>query len=383
MRIVRRVLRSLTLTVAGALLAAALPGAGLAQAAQPPQALSGTENACPAIAIGADVSFLPQAEATGHHFSDDRGVRPGLEILRDHGYGWIRLRLFVHPKTLPNDLDYTLAEAAQVKKLGLGLVLDLHYSDDWADPQHNNIPAEWAKLKHGELVDTVFAYTRDTVARFRDQGTMPDIVQIGNEVTSGMMWPDGKLPENWEHFTDLLSAGARGVQEGSRPGRRPAIMIHIDQGGNSETTQWFFSHVLAAHVPFDVIGQSYYPWWHGSLTDLRDNLAFMARTYHKPIVVIETAYSWRPDNYVNKHAPFPETPQGQLDFLRAVAETVAATPEHLGKGVFWWEPAVSNDLVRRALFDENGKALPALNAFDACMHPASTPGPPVGAPHQP
>ncbi len=348
-----------------------------AQNVSPAQAMAAAQTFCPAMAVGADVSFLPQTEAKGVQLRDASEARPGLEILRDHGYGWVRLRLFVHPTTLPNDLAYTLEEAKRAKELGFGFVLDFHYSDDWADPQHNNAPLAWAKLSHEDLAKTVFAYTRDTVAKFREQGTLPDIVQIGNEITSGMMWPDGKLPDHWDHFTDLLSAAARGVQEGSRApgatgGRRPAIMIHIDQGGNSETTQWFFSHVLAAHVPFDVIGQSYYPWWQGSMKDLRDNLAFMAHTYHKPIVVIETAYSWRPENYINKRAPFPETPEGQRDFLRALAETVASTPDNLGKGLFWWEPAATGNLAGRALFDEKGSALPALNVFDGCMKPAST-----------
>lgn len=366
LRIVADVLKTIVIS-SGLALALCLPAT-----AQSTAGMSGppaTAAFCPPIAIGADVSFLPQAEANGHHFSDERGVRSGLEILRDHGYGWVRLRLFVHPVSLPNDLNYTIAAARQAKALGFGIVLDLHYSDDWADPQHNNVPKEWASLRHPQLVEQVFAYTRDTLTSFREAGVLPDIVQLGNEITSGMMWPDGKLPDNWNHFTDLLLAGARGVQEGSKPAKRPAIMLHIDQGGNSETTQWFFSHVIAAQVPFDVIGQSYYPWWQGSLKALRSNLDFMARTYRKPIIVIETAWSWKPDNYINKPGPFAESPQGQAEFLRAVAQAVADTPNHLGKGVFWWEPAVSNDLIRRGLFNDTGKALPALDVFDSCMKP--------------
>jgi len=361
------VLRKTSIRCGVAVLAMCAPG--IAQTPVTGRDVKSAESFCPPIAIGADVSFLPQAEATGHHFSDEHGVRPALEILRDHGYGWVRLRLFVHPVSLPNDLNYTISAAKQAKALGFGIVLDLHYSDDWADPKHNNVPKEWASLRHPQLVEQVFAYTRDTLASFREAGALPNIVQLGNEITSGMMWPDGKLPDNWNHFTDLLLAGVRGVREGSRPAKPPAIMLHIDQGGNSETTQWFFSHVIAAHVPFDVIGQSYYPWWQGSLKDLRNNLDFMARTYGKPIVVIETAWSWKPDNYIKRRGPFPESPEGQADFLRAVAQAVADTPNHLGKGVFWWEPAVDNDLVRRGLFDEAGKALPALHVFDGCMTP--------------
>jgi arabinogalactan endo-1,4-beta-galactosidase len=331
---------------------------------------AGTAGFCPPLAVGADVSFLPEAEARGDVFSDETGQHPALEILRNHGYGWVRLRLFNDPTTLPNDLAYTLAEAKKAKALGLGIVLDFHYADDWADPQHQPVPAAWAKLKHPQLVEATFEFTRDTLARFRAEGVMPNMVQIGNEVTSGMMWPDGKLPDNWTNFTDLLLAAARGVAEGSKPDRHPPIMIHIDKGGNAETTKWFFSHVIGAGVPFDVIGQSYYPWWQGSLGDLKENLIFMANEYRKPIVVIETAYSWEPQNYIKKRAPFPETPEGQRDFLRALAETVAATPHGLGKGVFWWEPAVDGahkDLVPRALFDDKGHALPAMHVFDGCM----------------
>lgn len=322
---------------------------------------------CSHLAFGADVSFLAQAQAQGTVFKDDGKPADGLEILRRHGYGWVRLRLFNAPKTLPNNLAYTMAEAKKAKSMGFGLLLDLHYSDDWADPSHQITPADWQKLKHKQLVDAVHTFTRDSVAAFRDADTMPDMVQVGNEITSGMLWPDGKLPDNWENFTDLLRAGVQGVKDGAGAAKAPLIMLHIDQGGNREATQWFFSRVLAAKVPFDVIGQSYYPWWQGSLLDLAHNLDFMAKTFRKPIIVVETAYSWRPDNYTKKPGPYPETKEGQREFLAALANVVAATPGSLGRGVFWWEPAVRGPLARRGLFDDDGNSLPALHVFDACV----------------
>jgi arabinogalactan endo-1,4-beta-galactosidase len=322
---------------------------------------------CPRLAIGADVSFLAQAETDGTVFHDKGVAAPGLQILHSHGYGWVRLRLFNAPTTLPNDLAYTLAEAKRAKALGFGLLLDFHYSDDWADPGHQATPLAWQKLKHRQLTEAVFIYTRDTIAKFREAGVLPDMVQIGNEVTAGILWPDGKLPDNWDNFTDLLSAGIRGVAGGSGVERKPRIMIHIDKGGDMEATRWFFSHLAAAHVNFDVIGQSYYPWWEGSLNDLKANLDFMAHEYRKPIIVVETAYSWRPDNYTKKRGPFPETPEGQRAFLEALIPVVAGTPDGLGRGIFWWEPAVRGPLARRGLFDDNGDSLPALNVFDTCM----------------
>ena len=326
-----------------------------------------TAPACPHIALGVDVSFLPQAEQEGMVFRDQGAPHEGLEILKHHGYGWVRLRVFNDPRTLPNDLAYTLAEAKRAKALGYGFLLDLHYSDDWADPAHESTPVAWQKLNHKQLTDAVFAFTRDTLTAFRNAGVLPDMVQVGNEITSGMLWPDGKLPDNWPNFIELLDAGVRGVTAGAAPARRPLIMLHIDQGGNEETTRWFFSHIVASHLTFDVIGQSYYPWWQGSLADLKNNLAFMAREYKKPIIVVETAYSWRADNYTKKAGPYPETPEGQRAFLIALAQTVAETPDHLGRGLFWWEPAVKGPLARRGLFDDDGNSLPALTVFDACM----------------
>jgi arabinogalactan endo-1,4-beta-galactosidase len=322
---------------------------------------------CPRLALGVDVSFLPKAEHDGTIFKDDGHPADGLAILRNHGYGWVRLRLFNNPTTLPNDLAYTIAEAKKAKALGMGFLLDFHYSDDWADPAHQITPIAWQKLKHKQLVEAVFTYTRDSIQAFRDAGVPPDMVQIGNEETSGILWPDGKLPDNWDNFTDLLAAGIRGVKEASPADHRPRIMLHIDQGGNTETTRWFFTHILAAKLDFDIIGQSFYPWWQGSLESLRLNLDFMAKTYRKPIIIVETAYSWRPDNYTTKPAPYPETPEGQRQFLAALAPIVAATPNGLGRGIFWWEPAVRGPLARRALFDDEGNSLPALHVFDACM----------------
>ncbi len=194
---------------------------------------------------------------------------------------------------------------------------------------------------------------------------MPDMVQVGNEITSGMMWPDGKLPERWDQFAELLTAGVRGVEAGKGDIVRPAIMIHIDQGGNEETTKWFFDNLIVHHVPFDVIGQSYYPWWQGSLDDLRKNLAFTANRYKKPIILAETAWDWRKgEEFKGKKQEFAETPEGQAEFLTAVAKVVKETPGGLGKGIFWWEPMAEGEIAKRAIFDDDHQALPAVRVFD-------------------
>ena len=157
-----------------------------------------------AVIAGADVSFLRQMESRGVVFKDAGVAKPGLQILKDHGYTWVRLRVMVDPITLPNTLDYTVASAKDAKARGFKVLLDFHYSDDWADPQHQAVPRAWAKMSHEELVKAVFTYTRDTIAAMRKQHVLPDMVAVGNEVTVGMMWPDGRLPAQWKNFTDLL-----------------------------------------------------------------------------------------------------------------------------------------------------------------------------------
>jgi arabinogalactan endo-1,4-beta-galactosidase len=316
-------------------------------------------------AIGADLSFLKQAEERGTVFKDNGEAKPGLQIFQDHGYNWIRLRLFHSPTNLPNNLEYTIALAKQAHERGFKFLLNYHYSDTWADPQKQFIPSAWKGKSHRELVEAVHEYTRDTIIAFRAAGVMPDMVQVGNEITPGMLWPDGKLPDNWDNFAELIKAGIQGVDAGRGTNARPRIMIHIDQGGNKARTKWFFDKLNSYGVAYDVIGQSYYPWWHGSLLDLRENLRFMATTYDKDIILVEVAYCWRLTEYRNKPAPFPESPDGQKEFLDEVNRLVLSTPNNRGVGIFWWEPAVGRGRLRnRGFFDDDDTALPVINVFD-------------------
>jgi arabinogalactan endo-1,4-beta-galactosidase len=315
-------------------------------------------------AVGADLSFLRQAEQRGTVFKDGGQAKPGLQIFKDHGYNWVRLRLFHTPTQLPNNLEYTIASAQEARKLGFKFLLNYHYSDAWADPGKQTIPKAWQGKSHDELVQAVFEYTRDTIVAFREAGVLPDMVQVGNEITPGMLWPDGRLPGNWRNFADLLNAGIRGVEAGRGTNAPPRTMIHIDKGGNRSATKWFFDNLHSHGVSYDVIGQSFYPWWHGSLLDLRENLNFMATEYRKDIILVEIAYCWRPTEYRTKPGPFPETPQGQREFLEEVNRLALNTPDHRGNGIFWWEPAVTGRLRSRGFFDDDGNALPVINVFN-------------------
>lgn len=317
-------------------------------------------------ALGADLSFLLDAERRGAVFKDQGVSTPGLMVFRNHGYEWIRLRLFHSPDTLPNDLAYTTELAVQAKKLGYKFLLNFHYSDTWADPGKQHQPKIWRGQNVQSLKRLVREHTRDSIRHLTAAGAKPDMVQIGNEVISGMLWPTGRIPKGWPQFAELLKEGIAGVHEAS-PTHPPLVMLHIDRGGDLEGTKFFFDKCLEYGVEFDVIGQSYYPWWHGGLDQLRANFDFMANTYGKDIVLVEVAYNWRPTEYHGREAeaPFPETPEGQRQFLEAVTQIVRDAPGGRGKGVFWWEPAVSpGPIYSRGMFDDSCDALPVLTLFD-------------------
>lgn len=322
--------------------------------------------------IGADLSGTP----SGAVFKDGGQEKPVLQIFRDHGYNWIRFRLWHTPTRGPQNLPFVVAQVKEAKALGFKVLLNFHYSDWWADPLHQPMPAAWEKLTPAEMVQAVFAYTRDAVAAFGEAGVLPDMIQVGNEIGNGMLFPQGRIrdwktkqtyPENWDNLLAFIRAGVNGVDAGRGNGPRPLIMIHVDHGGDVALTRWFFDRLRDAQIPYDLIGFSYYPWSHGTLLDLRENLAFASAEYQKDVVVVETGYYHQPGQYFKEiPGPFPETPEGQRDFLNAVNQVVLSVPGGRGRGVYWWEPGNTQ---ARGFFDSQKNALPVLDVFHPWTRP--------------
>ncbi len=300
---------------------------------------------------GADVSALPVHERHGAVYRDGRREGDALELLRARGVNCFRVRLFVAPNgegTVTNDLAYTLALAKRVKATGAKLLLDIHYSDTWADPAKQYKPAAWAGLDFPALVAAVRIYTRDTLAAFVREGVAPDYVQLGNEITNGMLWPEGKVefsaqerdPAAWMRLGPLLCAAYDGLAEAMPGERRPQTILHIESPNQIDRATWFCREAAAAGVPYDIVGVSYYPDWHDGIGVLRASLDSLARTFRKPILVAETAYPWKHDEHWDDrpHMAWPLKPQGQRRFLREVAAVVRALPDGLGLGVCYWYP---------------------------------------------
>jgi arabinogalactan endo-1,4-beta-galactosidase len=309
------------------------------------------------LVLGADITALDApgrgGQGTNHIYQENGKVSDELTILLNHGWTVFRLRIFVSPvRNAPNNtLEAAVPLARRIKAAGATFLLDFHYSDTWADPQHQEIPAAWTNLDLDGLETQWEAYSSNVIRQFKDASAMPDWVQIGNEITRGTEWPLARLqipgstnypppqPYNearqFDHLTRLLKAGIRGVKEASGD-TPPRIAIHIDQGGNWKVTNWFFDHLNKAHVDYDIIAGSFYPPWHqGSLDDLWDNMNRCARRYHKDFLVAETGYhrSRVPDN---KDMMWPVTPEGRLQFMADLVNTVKKAPR--GLGVLYWAP---------------------------------------------
>jgi arabinogalactan endo-1,4-beta-galactosidase len=330
--------------------------------------------------VGADISSLPSVEAAGAVFSQDGTPDDALAILKRNGFNYARLRLFHAPseqRELVNDLAYDVALGARAKRAGLKLLLDLHYSDSWADPGKQTKPAAWASLTFAQLKDSVFSYTRDVVAAFVAGGATPDMIQLGNEVNVGILWPEGhadKLDSEWANFAALENAGRDGVRA-AMPTSTPLFLHHVADPAN---VVWHMDNLLRHMDPPDVIGVSYYPVWHGDLTGFSTHMAEIATKYGKPIVIAETAYPWTdasfdsfPDVYHGAPAAGMPTyaPAGQQEFFTRLIAAIKATPGGHGAGFFYWEPAwlpsstFGSPMDNMTLFTDKGVALPALKTI--------------------
>ena len=257
--------------------------------------------------VGADISFLPQTEARGMKFTDNGVQGDPIELMKAHGFNYIRLRIFVNPENPKGyspkqgfcDLAHTEAMAKRIKAAGMKFLLDFHYSDYWADPQQQNKPAAWVGEDFTALKKSLYDYTVNVMQQLKDQGTTPDMVQVGNEINHGMVWPEGAI-NNLDSLAQLIYEGVKGVKAVS-PGT--AIMLHIALGGQNAEARFFLDNMKARNVPFDVIGLSYYPKWHGTLADLKNNMADLATRYPQQVMVAEYSPLKREVNDVAFNVP--------------------------------------------------------------------------------
>ncbi|KAG9229259.1 family 53 glycosyl hydrolase [Amylocarpus encephaloides] len=315
---------------------------------------------------GHDLSSLKTLEDTGSIFKDTKRhnqTRPAEDILGDGGMNTVRLRIWVNPEGGTNGLEYNLELAKRFQKKGYKIYLDFHFSDWWADPNKQPPPVAWpTTLK--PLASTLRNYVKDTLVSFKKSGITLDIVSLGNEIRHGMLWPLGYvdvdvLPQealvaNFSGLATLYKAARAGVDDAYRAGfAKTQVMIHVGNGWNITLQQRWFSSLVANGVPtsaWDVFGFSFYPFYGTAATfdNLKTTLNYIAKTYQKPLQVVETDYpaicngQWNPIPKSSEPS-IPYSIEGQLVWTDRVVDIVRDVPYGFGRGVFYWEPAWLNN----------------------------------------
>lgn len=309
-------------------------------------------------AKGADISWTPQMEATGYEFYNEKGEKDDvLKILKSKGMDAIRLRVFVNPNDDKGSghcsKEETVAFAKRLKSLGFRIMIDFHYSDSWADPAKQYKPKAWENLNFEDLKKAVYNHTYDVLLALKKEKITPEWVQVGNEIPNGILWPDGHS-KNFKNLGELLNKGYDAVKAINK---KIKVIVHIDEGNNTEKITWFYKNIAEQNVKYDVIGLSYYPYWikkdwTETIQDLQKNMNYLTKTYNKEVMVVEVGGE---DTQV----------ENTYKLLEATIKAVRNVPNKKGTGVFYWEPQGAKSWSGYALsaWLENGQPSPALDAF--------------------
>lgn len=363
--------------------------------------------------LGIDPStYFEVEEKRPHYFVDGKEVEPLSYFHDENGVAYCRIRLWVDPYdenrkpyrggTLDFPAYVKLAKLAMAK--GYEILLDFHYSDFWVDPHKQTVPKSWRGLSVEELKEKVYSYTKEVLLASKKEGIKLHGVQIGNEITNGMLWPfgqlipseEGKPRSGYENLCAFLKNASKAVREVAPEAK---IVIHLEKSYDVVTYNEFFDQAKAHQIDFDVIGLSYYPYWHGTFDMFFRNVENLKSRYHKPLWVVENAYGFTleasKNGYVplinepffqqeNTFHPYPLTPEGQKQFFD---DFLKKAEEEGIEEVYYWEPfwlpldglewaskngeayigetdkKTHNEWANQTLFDYEGNALPALFSF--------------------
>jgi arabinogalactan endo-1,4-beta-galactosidase len=301
-------------------------------------------------AKGADVGWLSEMEAAGTKFYDKDGhEKDCLQILHDAGINAIRLRVWVNPAKGWCNPDDVVKMAKRASGMGFRILIDFHYADNWADPQHQPKPAAWQNDHGPQLAEDVYAHTKSVLEALKAAGVTPEWVQVGNEITFGMLWPDAKS-KNFEELVACINRGYDAVKEVDPDTQ---VIIHLNNGADNQMFRGWFDHALKLGVKFDVIGLSFYPEakdWQKMIDHCVANMADLIPRYGKPVMICEIGY-------------YDKDPQTTKEILTQMIAKTRALPDRKGLGLFYWEPEGFTQGYNRSAWGKDGKPTAAMDAF--------------------
>jgi arabinogalactan endo-1,4-beta-galactosidase len=325
--------------------------------------------------MGVDLSFVNEIQDYGGVYRDSGKVKDPYLILKDHGANTVRIRLWYNPQwiaaltggKLYSDLADAERSIRRAKTLGMAVNLDIHYSDTWADPANQKTPAAWDTTNLAVLKDSVYQYTLRILNYLKSKNLTPEMVQVGNETNSGMLYPLGKVQNNnWQAFGILVNSGIKAIRDFSASSDiKPEIILHVAQLQNA--TYWVNNIMINGKVTdFDVLGISHYSKWStvNTMTQVTSIIKNIRVTYGKQVMIVETAYPWtggNADSYPNiisitdTVAGYPATRDGQYRYLKDLTQAIITAG---GKGIMYWEPA----WITSSMPDKWGKG----SAWDNC-----------------
>ena len=316
--------------------------------------------------VGGDISALPLYEQYNSAYKDAKNKNISDLItwfVNDCGWNTFRVRIFVNPTkkdqdgssnpSVCQDLAYVTQLGKRIKDAGAYFMLDFHYSDTWVDATHFQAPAAWKGLNDAAMADSVAAYTGKVLNTLKEAGATPDLVQVGNEIMYGLcgiqVHPYDKAGDNWDGYLGLLKAGCNTVREVCPDAK---IIIHTDRPTNSAYNFYYYNKLIQNDVDYDIIGLSYYPFWHGYLTDAqvadksdKSNLVsainYLGKKFPtKQVQIVECAYNfqWWPSSGVNKDTRDVWTCDvtGQYNFVKDLVD--ALKPLANVNGINYWFP---------------------------------------------
>ncbi|MES2656805.1 MAG: glycosyl hydrolase 53 family protein [Bacteroidota bacterium] len=336
----------------------------------------------PNIINALDLSFTPLMEQNNVLYYKDSTAVPILNLVHNKGINTIRVRLWNNPVNTQSALPEVMDFAKRIKVAGMQFWLDFHYSDTWADPGSQTTPKAWNNLPLLLLKDSIYQYTKRTLRALKLQNAAPDYIQVGNEINNGFLWPVGRInsfaDSNNVHLAELLIEAIKACKE-----ELPQTKIMIHYAGYAGARE-YFQMLINSHVQFDIVGISYYPWWHGNKwNDLDIALSYLS-TLYKPIVIAETAYpftmlwnDWTTNvlgDSTNLIAGLKADVNGQANFIRELKKIVVKNQSvNTNYGMCYWAPewvaykgAMATDgspWENLTLFDFKNKALPALDSL--------------------
>ena len=339
--------------------------------------------------MGADLSYVNEIEDHSGIYKDSGISKDPFLIFKNHGANVVRVRLWHNPQwvgdlnngKLYSDLKDVEKTMSRAKSFGLAVNLDLHYSDEWADPGHQLTPAAWNNLDLPGLKDSVYQYTLFILNYFKSKNLIPEMIQIGNETNQGMLFPVGKVEgDNWINFGELLKSGIKAVRDFSvSADKKPQIILHVAQLKNAD---WWVDNVTmkGGVSDFDILGISHYYVYDNIITmnEIGNSISALRTKYNKKVMIVETAYPWTnqsADSYTNVTSGnnpwngYPVSKESQYNYIKDLTQQVISAG---GVGVMYWEPAwitssmkdkwgTGSSWENNAMFDFQGNALPAMD----------------------